>query len=132
MHEIEAKFSHFNGGSFSSKKNKKKKIEYNASLFVQVFWLTWRQIRNQMRENFATRLLALQSVVSLEFFYIYFYINHLIKENLIYSIFLSLNLKVIGLFLGFTYYQLNNDQSSIQNKNGLLFTVIMHVSLACK
>ena len=38
---------------------------------------------------------------------------------------------LIGLFLGFTYFQLPSNQSSIQNKNGLLFLLLMQISLAC-
>ena len=37
--------------------------------------------------------------------------------------------KVTGLFLGFTYYQQKNDQASIQNKNGLLFMLLMQICL---
>ena len=37
---------------------------------------------------------------------------------------------LIGLFLGFTYFQLKNDQASIQNKNGLLFMILMQTCLA--
>ena len=32
---------------------------------------------------------------------------------------------ILGLFLGFTYFQLSNDQISIQNKNGLCFLILM-------
>ncbi|RNA33868.1 white isoform X1 [Brachionus plicatilis] len=37
---------------------------------------------------------------------------------------------VIGLFLGFTYYQLGFDQAGIQNKNGLLFITLMQSCLS--
>jgi hypothetical protein len=31
----------------------------------------------------------------------------------------------IGLFLGFTYFQIKDDQSSVQDKNGLVFSTLM-------
>jgi hypothetical protein len=37
---------------------------------------------------------------------------------------------LIGFFLGFTYFQLKTDQSSVQNKNGLLFMILMQTCLA--
>ena len=37
--------------------------------------------------------------------------------------------KITGFFLGFTYYQQTNDQASIQNKNGLLFMLLMQICL---
>jgi hypothetical protein len=36
---------------------------------------------------------------------------------------------ILGLFLGFTYFQLSNDQISIQNKNGLCFLILMQSCL---
>lgn len=36
----------------------------------------------------------------------------------------------IGLFLGFTYFQIENDQSSVQDKNGLIFMVLMQAVIA--
>ncbi len=36
---------------------------------------------------------------------------------------------VMGIFLGFTYFQLKNDQTSIQNKSGLCFLMLMQACL---
>lgn len=37
---------------------------------------------------------------------------------------------VMGVFLGFTYFQQKNDQESIQNKNGLCFLILMQACLS--
>ena len=36
--------------------------------------------------------------------------------------------QIVALFLGFSYFQLANDQTSIQNKSGLILILLMQTS----
>ena len=91
---------------------------FQASYCCQFFYLFWRQLKSTIREPFATRILFAQSVVII--FILRYYQN---KFDFVL-------IQLIGLFLGFTYYQLGNDQASIQNKSGLLFIMLMQACLS--